>query len=157
MNKGAILSLLVAGLITGSYIEFQVNQSGDVVDTIEVGVAELPFEAVEPSLPVVGNFQVEAPATGSTVLRFLRVEPVGTSVFLESSVGQARYIVTRDTELGFEDGRFEGTFVAPDYLGKITIAFDVYRDGKRSGSTVVEGYASRFYLTPGWFGLRSIF
>ena len=43
MNKGAILSLLVAGLITGSYIEFQVNQrDDDVVDVIEAGVPEAP-------------------------------------------------------------------------------------------------------------------
>ena len=47
MNKQAILSLLVAGLVTGSYIEFQVNQRDDVVDVIEVGVPELPVEAVE--------------------------------------------------------------------------------------------------------------
>ncbi len=52
MNKQAILSLLVAGLITGSYIEFQVNQQDDVVDVIEAGLPELPFEAVEPSPPV---------------------------------------------------------------------------------------------------------
>ena len=52
MNKQAILSRLVAGLITDSYIEFQVNQRDDVVDVIEVGVPELPFEAVEPSPPV---------------------------------------------------------------------------------------------------------
>ena len=53
MNKQAILSLLVAGLVTGSYIEFQVNQSDDVVAVIEAGAPELPFEAVEPSPPVV--------------------------------------------------------------------------------------------------------
>ena len=43
MNKGAILSLLVAGLVTGSYLEFQVNQrDDDVVDVIEAGVPEAP-------------------------------------------------------------------------------------------------------------------
>ena len=42
MNKGAILSLLVAGLVTGSYIEFQVNQRDDVVAVIEAGVPEAP-------------------------------------------------------------------------------------------------------------------
>ena len=43
MNKGAILSLLVAGLVTGSYLEFQVNQrDDDVVDVIEAGAPEAP-------------------------------------------------------------------------------------------------------------------
>ena len=51
MNKGAILSLLVAGLVTGSYLEFQVHQRDDVVDVIEAGVPELPVEAVEPPPP----------------------------------------------------------------------------------------------------------
>ncbi len=43
MNKGAILSLLVAGLVTGSYLEFQANQrDDDVVDVIEAGVPGAP-------------------------------------------------------------------------------------------------------------------
>ena len=61
MNKGVILSLLVAGLITGSYIELQVNQKDDVVDVIEVGLPELPFEAVEPSAPVLGDLMPPPP------------------------------------------------------------------------------------------------
>ena len=61
MNKGAILSLLIAGLITGSYIEFQMNQRDDVVDVIEAGVPELPFEAIEPSPPVVEKLRPPPP------------------------------------------------------------------------------------------------
>ena len=70
MNKGAILSLLVAGLITGSYIEFQVNQRDDAVDVIEVGVLELPFEAVEPSPPVVEELRPPPPLPPPTRVYF---------------------------------------------------------------------------------------
>ena len=57
MNKQAILSLLVAGLITGSYIEFQMNQgdgAGDsqVVEAIELARPAVPAEptiSAEPS------------------------------------------------------------------------------------------------------------
>ena len=62
MNKGAILSLLVAGLITGSYLEFQMNQSDGVADSQVIEPVEWteatpeipaePSEAVEPSPPV---------------------------------------------------------------------------------------------------------
>ena len=59
MNKGAVLSLLVAGLITGSYLEFQMNQSDGVADTQVVeaewrdDVPQTPVEPVEPSSPLV--------------------------------------------------------------------------------------------------------
>ena len=55
MNKQMILSLLVAGLVTGSYFEFQVNQRDDADDVIEAGVPELPPEAVERSQPSSGT------------------------------------------------------------------------------------------------------
>ena len=77
MNRQAILSMLVAGLVSGSYIEFQMNKRDDVVDVVEAPPPELPFEAVEWSPPMAENFQVEAPTAESTVIRFVRVEPVG--------------------------------------------------------------------------------
>ena len=52
MNKGAILSLLFAGLITGSYLEFQVNQSDAVADPQVIQAIDVPAEpsaVVEPS------------------------------------------------------------------------------------------------------------
>ena len=147
MNKGAILSLLVAGLVTGSYIEFQVNQRDDVVAVIEVGVPELPLEAVEWSPPVAENFQVEASAV-ETLIRFLRVEPITTQVILEGSDEPLRSVVTRGTDIRFLGSGFEGVFVAPGYLGKVTLAFDVYRDGEPSGTVVVVGYRPTLRVTP---------
>ena len=61
MHKRAVLSLLVAGLITGSYIEFQMNQGDGVADSqviegIDVGQSEAPPEptvTVEPPRRVI--------------------------------------------------------------------------------------------------------
>ena len=47
MNKGSMLSLLVAGLITGSYIEFQMNQSDGAADSQVIEA----IEAVQPEAP----------------------------------------------------------------------------------------------------------
>ncbi len=61
MNKGAVLSLLVAGLITGSYLEFRTNQSDGTADTqvieaierVRPEVRHEPTFYVEPSRPVI--------------------------------------------------------------------------------------------------------
>ena len=155
MNKGVILSLLVAGLITGSYIEFQVNQRDDAVDVIEARLPGLPFETVEPSPPVGGNFLVEGPDVESTVIRFLRVEPTTTQVIfttgliLEGSGVPLGFEVTQGSDIRFRGGgHFQGVFVAPGYLGKVTVAFDLYRDGKWAGNAVVEGYRPTLRITP---------
>ena len=154
MNKGAILSLLLAGLITGSYIEFQVNQRDDVVDVIEARLPELPFEAVEPSPLVGGNFLVEGPDVESTVIRFLRVEPTTTQVILttpvilEGSGVPLSFEVTQGSDIRFRGGGFQGVFEAPGYLGKVTVAFDLYRDGKWAGKAMVEGYRPTLKITP---------
>ena len=54
MHKRAVLSLLVAGLITGGYIEFQMNQNDGVADSqvIEVIVPIQPEAPPEPTVTV---------------------------------------------------------------------------------------------------------
>ena len=64
MNKGAILSLLVGGLVAGGYVEFQTHQSdGDaqaVLERMDV-TSEIPAEptdAIEPAVPVIEELPV---------------------------------------------------------------------------------------------------
>jgi hypothetical protein len=61
MNKGMILSLLVAGLITGSYMEFQVHlqDNAQVLEVIDVDVLE--FESVEWSPPMADKLHPPPP------------------------------------------------------------------------------------------------
>jgi TonB family protein len=61
MNKGMILSLLVAGLITGSYMEFQVHlqDNAQVLEVIDVDVLEL--ESVEWSPPMADKLHPPPP------------------------------------------------------------------------------------------------
>ena len=71
MSKGAILSLLVAGLVTGGYVEVQLNQSdgsadSQIIEAIEwtEAIPEIPVEPVEPSPPVIEELQPPPPPPG---------------------------------------------------------------------------------------------
>jgi protein TonB len=64
MNKGAILSLLVGGLVAGGYVEFQTHQSdGDaqaIIERMDVTseIRAEPTDAVEPAVPVIEELPV---------------------------------------------------------------------------------------------------
>ena len=62
LKKEAILSLLVAGVLGGSYLEFQVHQNTDMPEqAIEAITPELPFETIEPLPPVLEKLQPPPP------------------------------------------------------------------------------------------------
>ena len=62
LKKEAILSLLVAGVLGGSYLEFQVHQNTDTPEqAIEAITPELPFETIEPLPPVLEKLQPPPP------------------------------------------------------------------------------------------------
>ena len=67
MNKGMILSLLVAGLITGSYMEFQVHlqDNAQVLEVIDVDGLCLVVEAVEQAVTPLTEALGDAPPRSS--------------------------------------------------------------------------------------------
>ena len=103
MNKGAILSLLGAGLITGSYLEFQMNQSdgtagSQVVPTIErmdvtPEIPTEPGEAAEPSSPLVEELVPPPPPPPTSEDRELGEAPTFTPYTVAPSITNRMEVV----------------------------------------------------------------
>ena len=97
LKKEAILSLLVAGVLGGSYLEFQVHQNTDTPEqVIEAITPELPFETIEPLPPVLEKLQPPPPPAASAepgiggtirVYFFIEADGTGGSVQIDQSSG----------------------------------------------------------------------
>ena len=83
MNKGAIWSLLAAGLIMGSYLEFQVHQSDGTADTrvikaVQQATAQPPVH-VEPTPRVIQHVPLVRPGELSSEEIVRRLKDSGMS------------------------------------------------------------------------------
>ncbi len=91
------MSLLVAGVLGGSYLEFQVHQNTDTPEqAIEAITPELPFETIEPLPPVLEKLRPPPPlpllrnaGIGGTIRVYFFIEADGTvgSVQIDQSLG----------------------------------------------------------------------
>ena len=155
MNKGAILSLLVGGLLAGSYVEFQTHQNGAaqaVLERMDV-TAEIPAEptdAVEPAVPVIEELpvveeQLPLPPPPAPEKRELQKEPTFTPFTVAPSITNREEVVQAMQEAYpplLRDAGIGGTILVYFFIGGDGEVADV-RINQSSGHDALDDAALR--------------